>query len=56
MEGLSEMSEKEFADWLRSVPREKSPQAAQAAEEKRDQERGPYVPHHHHAYYAEARH
>lgn len=56
MEGLSEMSDQEFADWLRSVPREKTPAAAQAAEAKRDEERGLYVPHHHHVYYGESRH
>lgn len=56
MEGLSAMSEREFADWLRSVPREKSPEQVTASEERRDRERGPYVPHHHHSYYAEARH
>lgn len=44
------------AAWLRLVPREKSVQQVWAAEEKRDRERGPYVPHHHHVYREEARH
>lgn len=56
MEGLSDMSDLEFAEWLRSLPREKSPEEVERLEAQRDKERGPYVPHHHHSYYAEARH
>ena len=56
MERLSEMSDQEFADWLRSVPREKSPEEVMRGERAHDRQVGPYVPHHHHGYYEEARH
>jgi len=44
------------ADWLRLVPREKTPAQVELAEKKRDQERGPYIPHHHRCGIEEARH
>lgn len=53
MEGLSVVSDQQ---WLCSVPREKSPEEVHRAERVRDEKRGPYVPHHHHAYWAESRH
>lgn len=56
MEGLSEMSDQEFADWLRSVPREITPEEVERVERDRDRERGPYVPHHHKVYRDESRH
>lgn len=50
------MSDQEFAEWLRTYPREVTPEEVEAVEERRDKERGPYVPHHHHSYYSESRH
>lgn len=50
------MNDQEFAAWLRSLPRETPPEEAEAAELAHDVEVGPYVPHHHHAYYGEAGH
>lgn len=50
------MNDEEFAAWLRTYPREKSPEEVVAAERRHDQIEGPYVPHHHRAYYGEAGH
>jgi hypothetical protein len=44
------------AEWLKSVPREKTADEVEAAEQLRSGLRGPYVPHHHHAYHSESRH
>lgn len=55
MEGLSEMSDQEIADWLRSYPREKSPEEVAAAEHRRDRERGEYGQQDHHEF-GESRH
>lgn len=38
------MTDTEFASWLRSLPREKSPEQVEQAEHQHDAERGPYVP------------
>lgn len=50
------MSDQEFADWLRSLPREKSPAEVDRDEKEHDRARGPYVPHHHRNYCGESRH
>ena len=50
------MTEREFADYLRSLPREQSPEEVERREHEHDVERGPYVPHHHHPYFEESRH
>lgn len=55
MEGLSEMSDQEFAAWLRSYPREKSPEEVERGEHVRDRERGEYGQQDHHEF-GEARH
>lgn len=39
------MTDQEFADWLRSMPREKSVEESARLEHEHDVERGPYVPH-----------
>jgi tRNA(Phe) wybutosine-synthesizing methylase Tyw3 len=39
------MTDKEFADWLGSVPREIPPEQVAEVEKKHDRERGLYVPH-----------
>jgi hypothetical protein len=52
------MTDIEFADWLRSRPRELSPERVADVERERDTRRGEYVPHggfaHH--YRGEAQH
>lgn len=50
------MTDQEFATWLRSLPREVPPESVEEAEQAHDAEVGPYIPHHHHAYYGEAGH
>jgi len=39
------MTDREFADWLRSVPRERTWEEVERRERQRDRERGPYIPH-----------
>jgi hypothetical protein len=54
---LSDMSDEEFAAWLRTVPRERSPEQVARAERAHDVECGEYVNRHasvHH--YGESRH
>lgn len=38
------MTDQEFADWLGSMPRGKSPKESEELERQHDVERGPYVP------------
>ena len=35
----------EWAEWLKSLPRERTPEESARYERERDTERGPYVPH-----------
>lgn len=56
MEGLSEMSDQEFAEWLRSYPREKSPEEVEHREHVRDRERGEYIGQQEHHEFGESRH
>lgn len=50
------MTDREHADWLRSLPREVPPEQVIEVEHAADVERGPYIPHHHHPYFGEAAH
>lgn len=50
------MTEREFADYLRSLPREVPPEEVERIEREHDAERGPYAPHAHRSGYSEARH
>jgi hypothetical protein len=51
------LSDEEFVAWLRSMPRERSPEQVDQVERQHDAERGEYIPHgfitHH---YGEAQH
>ena len=51
------MTDKEFADWLRTVPREQSPEEVNRREKLDDIERGGWVqPHEFPHHYGEAAH
>lgn len=51
------MTDTEFASWLRSLPREKSPEQVEQAEHQHDIDRGPWVnPHEFPHHYGEAAH
>lgn len=43
--GLIHMTEEEFAEFLRSLPRELPPERVAELERDRDHQRGPYLPH-----------
>ena len=53
---MLEMSDVEWAAFLRSLPREVSPEDVERRGCLHDREAGPYVPHEHRCYWEEARH
>lgn len=45
VEWVIAMTDQEFADWLKSVPRERTWEEVELLIMERDRERGPYIPH-----------